>query len=418
MTVREVPATPAGTAQRRPDPAPRHNPLRRLDWSGWLALGLLTLGLVALATGLVPAADADATLRRIAPILVFLFAVLILAELAARAEFFDVLAARMAIVARGSYPALFGLSVALAALTTMILNLDTTAVLLTPVMLAVATRAGIAPLPLAMTTIWLANTASLLLPVSNLTNLLAAERIGLPVLGFAGRMALPQLAALLATAVCLWLLYWRRGLRPERRFQPPPRYRPRDRTLFRVAALTCGFFVLGILVGVPIEAVSVLGAVVLLVAFAVRDRAALRWQLVPWRLVALVGGMFLIVDAVGRLGLSRLLSMVVGADPGVVGVWRSAAAGGLLANLVNNLPAYVATEAVVPLGHTDQLLGLLIGTNAGPLVLPWASLATLLWLERCRAAGLRPHWPRFLRTGALTAAVTVAAAVTVLLLER
>lgn len=68
---------------------------------------------------------------------------------------------------------------AFAGLTTIALNLDTTAVLLTPVMLALATRVGIAPLPLAMTTVWLANTASLLLPVSNLTNLLAAERVAL-----------------------------------------------------------------------------------------------------------------------------------------------------------------------------------------------------------------------------------------------
>jgi len=50
-------------------------------------------------------------------------------------------------------------------------------------------------LPLAMTTVWLANTASLLLPVSNLTNLLAADRVGLKALPFARQMALPQLAA-------------------------------------------------------------------------------------------------------------------------------------------------------------------------------------------------------------------------------
>ncbi|MFD0820643.1 ArsB/NhaD family transporter [Micromonospora zhanjiangensis] len=80
-------------------------------------------------------------------------------------------------------------------------------------MIAMAVRAGIAPLPLAMTTVWLANTASLLLPVSNLTNLLAAERVGLTVLRFAERMALPQVAALLATAARLWLLYWRPGAR-------------------------------------------------------------------------------------------------------------------------------------------------------------------------------------------------------------
>ena len=60
----------------------------------------------------------------------------------------------------------------------------------------------------------------------------------------------------------------------------------------------------------------------------------------------------------------------------------------MLANLVNNLPAYVAVEAAVPAGHADQLLALLIGTNAGPLVLPWGSLATVIWFERVRAAGV------------------------------
>jgi len=37
----------------------------------------------------------------------------------------------------------------------------------------------------------------------------------------------------------------------------------------------------------------------------------------------------------------------------------------------------------------DHLLALLTGTNLGPLVTAWASLATLLRHERCRAGGLR-----------------------------
>jgi arsenical pump membrane protein len=305
--------------------------------------------------------------------------------------------------------------VGLAALTTMILNLDTTAVLLTPVMIATAMRAGIAPMPLAMTSVWLANIASLLLPVSNLTNLLAANRVGLPVVRFAERMALPQLAALLATAGCLWLFYWRRGLRTNDRFQPPARYRPRDPVLFRIAGATCAAFVLGILLGVPIQAVALVGAAVLVVAFAVRARSRLGWGLVPWRLLASVGGLFLIVDTVGRYGMSGLLATAIGVDPGPAGVWRAAVTGGVLANTINNLPAYVAGEAVVPVGNSDQLLGLLIGTNVGPLVLPWASLATLLWLERCRAAGVPVEWRRFLVTGAVTATVALGAAVTALL---
>jgi arsenical pump membrane protein len=42
----------------------------------------------------------------------------------------------------------------------------------------------------------------------------------------------------------------------------------------------------------------------------------------------------------------------------------------------------------VPPGHDTQLLASLLGTNAGPLVLLWGSLATLLWRERCKAQGV------------------------------
>jgi arsenical pump membrane protein len=59
--------------------------------------------------------------------------------------------------------------------------------------------------------VWLANTASLLLPVSNLTNLLAFEGMDLTLVECAIRMAAPQAAAILATAACLWFFYWRRG---------------------------------------------------------------------------------------------------------------------------------------------------------------------------------------------------------------
>jgi Na+/H+ antiporter NhaD/arsenite permease-like protein len=113
------------------------------------------------------------------PLLVFLGSVIVLAELTAKAEVFDVVASRLARWAAGNYLALFGLCIVFASATTVFLNLDTTAVLLTPVMLATAAGGNISCIPLAMLTVWLANTASLLLPVSNLTNLLAFEGMGL-----------------------------------------------------------------------------------------------------------------------------------------------------------------------------------------------------------------------------------------------
>jgi arsenical pump membrane protein len=313
-------------------------------------------------------------------VLGFLVAVTVLAELADTAGVFDAAARGCARLARGSSRRLFALVAALATLTTVLLSLDTTAVLLTPVVLALAQRLGLRPLPFALLAVWLANTASLLLPVSNLTNLLALHRLGLGTHEYAAHMWLAAVATTMVT-VCYLGLVFRRDLRV--RFDPPPRESAADRTLFGGGVAGCACLgALGALGQQPWLAATV-GAGVSLVPFLVRRREALRPRLLPWRLVLLVDGLFLVVSAAGQHGLDHLL-----ADAAGTGTLRTAAVGAAASNVVNNLPAYLALERVVPPHHTSQLLGLLIGTNAGPLVLVWGSLATLLWRERCRARGV------------------------------
>jgi arsenical pump membrane protein len=438
----------------------------------WIAVALLAVGLVLVATGLLPGPETEATIRRILPLLLFLATVLVLAELTATAGVFDVVATRLAIMARGSFAALFAACVAFAALTTVCLNLDTTAVLLTPVMLALAgalrvpgqhrpgrpgpgqlepgehapgrhapgesrggeptpgelepgghAPGGHAPgppgpgaaLPLAMCTAWLANTASLLLPVSNLTNLLAAGRIALSPAAFAERMAPAEAASLLVTAALLWLLYWRRGRRGARRYQPPALFRPGDPWLARVAGLACLFFVGATLRGVELGVASAIAAGVVVAAFAFRRRSALRWSLIPWRLPVLVTGLFLVVQTISLHLLGPLVAALVSGSGGAAGTFRAAATGVVLANLVNNLPAYVAGEAAVPAAHHVQLLGLLIGVNVGPVSTPWGSLATMLWLERCRTAGVAVPLRRFMLGGLCLAVAATGLSVAALL---
>jgi arsenical pump membrane protein len=381
----------------------------------WVAAVFLVAGLSSVLTGFLPRDEAGEIVRRVLPLLVFLGSVIVLAELTAKAEVFDVLAARLARRAAGNYVALFVLCVLFASMTTIFLNLDTTAVLLTPVMLATAAKADIPALPLAMLTVWLANTASLLLPVSNLTNLLAADRVDLAPAEFAIRMAAPQAAAIGATALCLWVCYWRRGRRGSARYTPPQVHLPRDRVLFRVAALACATFAALVLLGVSLTVSALVCTGVLVVAFLVRDRTAFAWRMIPFRLLALVTGLFLVVQTIDRYGLGSLLGSLIGTEAGAPGVARAAALGAVLANTVNNLPAYVAGEAVVT--NSDQLLGLLIATNVSPLITPWASLAIILWYERCRAGGVRIPWGRFVRTGAVTAVVVLLAAEGALLLS-
>jgi arsenical pump membrane protein len=88
------------------EPARYWKRLNRLDW---LPLGMLVGGVLCVATGLLCPSDAASTLGHILPLLMLFGTVLVLAELAAIADVFDVVAARLAITARGSHVTLFAL---------------------------------------------------------------------------------------------------------------------------------------------------------------------------------------------------------------------------------------------------------------------------------------------------------------------
>jgi arsenical pump membrane protein len=354
--------------------------------------------LAAVVTGLLPWHAAIEVAARMAPILVFLVAITVLAELAEVALVFDVAAREAAHLARGRTPLLFLLVAVLATVTTVLLGLDTTAVLLTPVVLSLAQQLGLSPLPFAMLTVWLANTASLLLPVSNLTNLLALRRLHLSPHAFFERMWLPTVVSVTLTVVVLGLRY-HRDLRG--RYEVPRQPRVEDRVLFVLTALSCVALVPAILLGGDPTVVVTVAAAVLVLVFAVRRRDVLRVRLVPWRLALFVLGLALVVEAFLRHGGDRIVAAVTGSGSDVPALLQVAGVGAVSSNLLNNLPAYLVVEPNAAGGGVDRLLALLVGTNVGPLVLLWGSLATLLWRERCRARGVQVSARHFAAIGLL-----------------
>src|SRR6478752_6370532 len=168
---------------------------------------LLVLGGIAVATGLLPVPEVVELWDRVWPILLFVIAITVVTELAAEAGVFTAVAQQTARWGRGRGWLLWLLVVVVAALSTIFLSLDTTAVLLTPVVIVMARHAGLNPLPFALTTVWMANAGSLLLPVSNLTNLLAQHRLGDPSpVQFAALMAAPAVVAIVVPMVVVFLL--------------------------------------------------------------------------------------------------------------------------------------------------------------------------------------------------------------------
>jgi len=147
----------------------------------WLPEALVA---VVAAAGLVVAGAVSVNRARqaighLAPTLGFLAALLLLADGCRRAGLFRALGGLMARGSRDSPRRLLALVFAVASGTTVLLGLDPTVVLLTPVVLATATRLRISPEPDVYATGHLANSASLLLPISNLTNLLVFTVTGL-----------------------------------------------------------------------------------------------------------------------------------------------------------------------------------------------------------------------------------------------
>jgi arsenical pump membrane protein len=108
-------------------------------------------------------------------------------------------------------------------------------------------------------------------------------------------------------------------------------------------------------------------------------------------------------------GLLEWLAPAAGTGTRAIDLLHLSGVSALAANLVNNLPAYLVVE---PSADDDvrRLVATLVGVNAGALVTPWASLATLLWLQRCRSAGLQVPLLKLASWGALCATVCVTAA--------
>jgi len=267
--------------------------------------------------------------------------------------------------------------------------------------------------------VWLANTASLLLPVSNLTNLLALHALGFSdPARFIALLIVPAVVAIVVPCLLLALVFHRQL---RQRFEAVEATAPTDPVLFWIAACVLIVLLPLLVTGIPVWIPTSAAAALLAVVFAIRRRSSLRVGLVPWQLVLFACGLFLVVEAAHSLGLTALLATAAGSGDGPWALLRLSLSGMLGANVVDNLPAYLALEPVAGASTGAgpvRLAALLIGVNAGPLITPWASLATLLWHSRLTALGVELRWSRYLVLGLIAAPVTVVAATLALALTR
>jgi arsenical pump membrane protein len=368
------------------------------------------------ATGAIGWSGAGAALRALGPTVGFLTAMLIIAEGCRREGLFDAMGAVMARGSQGSPRRLLAFVFAIAAAITAVLSLDATIVLLTPVVFVTAARMRVSAKPQVYACAHLANSASLLLPVSNLTNLLAFHASHLSFLRFAALMALPTIVVVGVEWVVFTRFFEADLARPRHPGTRPARPELPRLAVTVVACTLIGFAVSSV-VGVAPVWFAAAGAVAITVPALVRKTAppaGLVRAAEPGFLLFVLG-LGIIVQAASANGLESAVRAVLPTGASLPELLAIAGLSAVFANLVNNLPATlmlipVAAAAAGP----GPVLATLIGVNVGPNLTYVGSLATLLWRRVLRAEDADVEPGEFLRLGALTVPAGLVAA-TVLL---
>ena len=356
--------------------------------------------ILLVVVGILSSAEARAALRQLGPTVAFLAALLVLADGCRRAGMFDALGAGMALGSRGRPARLLAMVFLAAAATTAVLSLDATVVLLTPIVFATAARLRTNARPHVYACTHLANSASLLLPVSNLTNLLAFRASGLSFARFGGLMALPWLVAIGIEWVVLRRSFAGDLGRSATR-APRPLERP-ELPLFALAVvgLTLAGFVLSSLVGIAPVWVAAAGAI----AMVVRERPAPKdvVSAAEPAFLVFVLGLGVVVRAASQHGLSTAVDSILPHGTALPALLLVAVVSAAVANLLNNLPATLIILPVAAASGPGAVLAMLVGVNVGPNLTYVGSLATLLWRRIVHAHDQETDMGEFTRLGLLT----------------
>ena len=393
----------------------------KLKWQpGGLGIGYSAAfgALLALATGVVSLSDVPTVWNIVWNATATFVALIIISLLLDEAGFFRWAALHVARWGGGNGPRLFALVILLGAAVSALFANDGTALILTPIVLAMLGALGFSPattLAFILATGFIADSASLPLVISNLVNIVTADFFGLSFGEYASVMVPVNLAAVLASlGTLLWL--FRRDL--PRVYEvgrlEEPASAIRDPQVFRagfavLGVLLVGYFAAGPL-GLPVSLIAVAGASLLLLV-AARGRVISTQKVLagaPWQIVVFSLGMYLVVYGLRNAGLTDALAGLLG-RLAQGGLWTATLGTGfvmaLVSSVMNNLPSVlIGNLAIQDSGATGlvrqgMIYANVVGNDLGPKITPIGSLATLLWLHVLARQGIRIGWGQYFRVG-------------------
>jgi arsenical pump membrane protein len=371
----------------------------------WAVAGAALL----VAIGSLAPMDAWAGVAKGTDVYLFLIGMMLLAELARLEGLFDWLATVAARSAQGSASRLFGSIYVVGIIVTTLLSNDAAAVVLTPAVIAVVRAAEARePLPYLLVCAFIANAASFVLPISNPANLVLYASQMPPLAHWLALYAIPSLFSIAVTYI---VLRWtqRDALRQKLRDHvPAPELSSGGKFaawgIAATAIILLAASAFDMQLGLPTACAGALTTAFVLL----KDRKN-PWPFVKnisWGVLPLVGGLFVLVEALDMAGLIAALGDGIrrATHESTTGAaWSLGLVIAFVSNLMNNLPAGFIAASALQGGEAPERVtaAALIGVNLGPNLSVTGSLATILWLNALRREGLKVSAWTFLKVGSL-----------------
>jgi arsenical pump membrane protein len=390
----------------------------RLSEASAAALG--AVGMVL--TGLVSPSGAVSDVAGHWNVLLFFVGLTGAAAVAERSGLFEALAGTSARVSGGSPRRLLAAVVGVGAIVAALLSNDAAALVLTPVVYVLVARFGLAPLPYVLACTFVADAASIALPVSNPVNVIVSDRLGVSAASLVPVLLPAAVASVVALLGCLFVVY-RRQLPARAPLVPASSswasWAGVPRRLLAAFGVAVGAFAVASALDLPLG--PTLAAVWLLLLGVERTSRRPDRPLdgIGWSLLVFVAAMGVLVDGLSSAGITGWLAQIVLGQvrdsPAAVMVMTAFAAA-VGSNLVNNLPAaFVFADAVHGAGLSAAsahaaAIGTIIGADLGPNLTPVGSVATLLWFVLLRQRGLEVSTWSYIRIGLIVTPVTILAA--------
>lgn len=344
----------------------------------------------------------------------FLIGMMMLSELAREHGVFDWFSAAAVRAANGSCLKLFALVYAAGTVVTIFLSNDATAVVLTPAILAAVRKARVQPLPYLFVCAFIANAASFLLPISNPANLVVFHDSMPPLGQWLLAFGVPCLLSIVSTFVVLrWRFRKELGGRIQHSVEARPLNANGKLVLSSIALVVAVLLIvssLGMDLGLPTCLAAL--AITALICLKKRSNPLVLTRQISWETLALVAGLFIMVDAMQSIGAIQYTKawLAWAQHLGLTASWLvTGFAVGVANNLINNLPLGLIAGSTLQAGHVTGPVAhaILIGVDLGPNLSITGSLATILWLIAIRKEHLDVSFWDFLKIGAIAMPVAL-----------